>query len=91
MEVLLDKSNIRGNGSTLGDLRDSQVSTWVDSKHAIAHNKVMIFDQKTVETGSFNFTKAAEHSNAENCLFIQDQGLVAKYMTNWQAHRAHSE
>ncbi len=32
----------------------------IDVKHAIFHNKVMIIDDETVITGSFNFTKAAE-------------------------------
>lgn len=37
----------------------------LDSAHAIAHNKVMVIDGETVITGSFNFTKAAEESNAK--------------------------
>ena len=38
----------------------------VDNKVAIAHNKVMVIDGATVITGSFNFTAAAQNSNAEN-------------------------
>jgi phosphatidylserine/phosphatidylglycerophosphate/cardiolipin synthase-like enzyme len=45
------------------------VPTFIDTKHAIAHSKVMIIDGDTVITGSFNFSKAAEESNAENLLF----------------------
>ena len=51
----------------------------------------MIIDGKTVLTGSFNFTKAAEFNNAENLLVIQDPVLARKYMANWQAHLQHSE
>jgi phosphatidylserine/phosphatidylglycerophosphate/cardiolipin synthase-like enzyme len=51
----------------------------------------MIIDGKTVLTGSFNFTKAAENNNAENLLAIQDPALAAKYTANWQAHLKHSE
>ena len=40
-------------------------------RHAIAHNKIMIIDQATIITGSFNFTKAAEEKNAENMLVIK--------------------
>ncbi len=39
---------------------------------------------------NFNFTQAAEHSNAENCLFLPDPALAATYYANWQAHEAHS-
>jgi len=51
----------------------------------------MVIDGKTVLTGSFNFTKAAEDENAENLLVIQDPALAAKYAANWQAHLRHSE
>jgi len=34
--------------------------TRIDAAHAIAHNKVMVIDNETEVTGSFNFTKAAE-------------------------------
>jgi phosphatidylserine/phosphatidylglycerophosphate/cardiolipin synthase-like enzyme len=56
----------------------------IDSAHAIAHNKVMILDGKTVITGSFNFTKAAEEKNAENLLTIKDKDLAGKYIENWK-------
>jgi phosphatidylserine/phosphatidylglycerophosphate/cardiolipin synthase-like enzyme len=42
-------------------------------------------DGKTVITGSFNFTRAAEESDAENLLVIQDGDLAAKYAKNWQS------
>ena len=45
--------------------------THIDAKHAIAHNKIMIIDQATIITGSFNNTKAAEEKNAENLLVIK--------------------
>lgn len=51
-----------------------------------AHNKVMIFDQSSVFTGSFNFTEAAEHNNAENGLMIiNDPELIREYSMNWVA------
>ncbi len=42
-------------------------------------------------TGSFDFTKAAEESNAENLLVIKDKKLADLYMKNWQEHEKHSE
>ena len=37
------------------------------------HNKIMLIDGDTIITGSFNFTKAAEESNAENLLVLRDK------------------
>jgi phosphatidylserine/phosphatidylglycerophosphate/cardiolipin synthase-like enzyme len=42
-------------------------------------------------TGSFNFTKAAEESNAENLLVIRDASVAARYEKNWHEHEKHSE
>jgi phosphatidylserine/phosphatidylglycerophosphate/cardiolipin synthase-like enzyme len=50
-----------------------------------------VIDSATVITGSFNFTKAAETSNAENLLVIKDAPeLVQAYEANIQAHAAHA-
>jgi phosphatidylserine/phosphatidylglycerophosphate/cardiolipin synthase-like enzyme len=51
----------------------------------------MIIDQETVITGSFNFTRAAEESNAENVLIIRSKGLTREYLENWENDRAQSE
>ena len=61
------------------------VEVVTDRKVAIAHNKVMILDGKLTITGSFNFTKAAQHSNAENCIFLPSKELADAYTKNWNA------
>ena len=63
----------------------------IDTQHAITHNKVMIIDGETVNTGSFNFTRAAEENNAENLLVIHDRKLAERYSRNWQEYAQHSE
>jgi phosphatidylserine/phosphatidylglycerophosphate/cardiolipin synthase-like enzyme len=71
---------------------NSGVQLLVDRRHEIAHNKVMILDDKTVITGSFNFTKQAEYENAENLLIIKgNTPLVQKYTINFNEHLDHSE
>jgi len=91
VRVILDKSQRTERYSEADFLLHEGVPTWIDPKHAIAHNKIMIIDSKTVLTGSFNFTKAAEENNAENLLVIQNPALAIQYTTNWQAHLSHSE
>jgi len=91
VRVILDKSQDTEKYSSLTFLRNASVPTWVDRKHAIAHNKIMIIDNKTLLTGSFNFTKAAEEKNAENLLVINDQPeLIVAYEKNFEAHLQHS-
>ena len=59
----------------------------MDDKHAIAHNKITIIDESVVVTGSFNYTKQAEISNAENLLILDSDGPA--YKQNWLNHSKH--
>ena len=64
----------------------------IDARHAIAHNKIMIIDRRTIITGSFNFTRQAEHENAENLLVIKGRpDLAHAYVQNFLQHQAHSQ
>lgn len=84
VKVILDKSQFSSEKySSSKFLMDSNIPVWNDSTVAIAHNKVMILDDNTVITGSFNFTKAAQARNAENLLVIHDENLASKYKNNW--------
>ena len=91
IQVILDKSQRREKYTEADYLLHAGVPTWIDAKHTIAHNKIIVIDSRTVLTGSFNFTKAAEANNAENLLVIADASLAKKYADNWQKHLAHSE
>jgi phosphatidylserine/phosphatidylglycerophosphate/cardiolipin synthase-like enzyme len=89
--AVLDKSNETKKYSAATFLINAGIQTLIDDQHAIAHSKVLVIDSATVITGSFNFTKAAEASNAENLLVIKDAPeLVQAYEANVQAHAAHS-
>jgi phosphatidylserine/phosphatidylglycerophosphate/cardiolipin synthase-like enzyme len=91
VQVILDKSQRTEKYSSADFLANQGVPTMIDAQHAISHNKVMIIDDETVLTGSFNFTKAAQEKNAENLLIIRDPALAAQYTQNWQAHAQHSQ
>jgi phosphatidylserine/phosphatidylglycerophosphate/cardiolipin synthase-like enzyme len=89
--VILDKSHRSERASVAAALHEGGISVLIDQHHSIAHNKVIIIDGERVLTGSFNFTKAAEGSNAENLLSLRDPQLASLYAANWETHRAHSE
>ena len=92
VQVILDKSQRTERYTSATFLANEGVPTYIDSRHKIAHNKVMIIDGHTVITGSFNFTKSAEEGNAENLLVINNAPeLAARYAQNWKEHLGHSE
>ena len=72
-------------------MANSGIPNCIDDRHAIAHNKIMIIDLKTVKTGSFNFIKAAEEMNAENLLIIKDKKPAKVHMDSWYKHKEHSD
>jgi phosphatidylserine/phosphatidylglycerophosphate/cardiolipin synthase-like enzyme len=92
VRAVLDRSNQTGKYSGATPLANAGIAVLIDAKHAIAHNKVIIIDGRTLVTGSFNFSKAAEESNAENLLIIDGTPkLVAAYQGNFDRHLAHSK
>ena len=89
--ILLDKSHRTQKYSAADFTANAGIGTFIDDRHAIAHNKIMIIDGQVVITGSYNFTKAAEKSNAENLVIIESGSVAEKYLNNWQKHRRHSQ
>jgi phosphatidylserine/phosphatidylglycerophosphate/cardiolipin synthase-like enzyme len=91
ISAVLDKSNRRQKYSAATFLKNMGIPVFIDDKHAIAHNKIMIIDNRVVITGSFNFTMAAENKNAENLLILDDlPDLTRAYLENFQNHLRHS-
>ena len=90
--AVLDKSNETEKYSTLHMLRSAAIPVKIDRAHAIQHNKYMIIDGATVETGSFNYTSSAEKRNAENVVVISgDQQVVKRFAQDWNTHWAHAQ
>jgi phosphatidylserine/phosphatidylglycerophosphate/cardiolipin synthase-like enzyme len=87
IKIILDKSQLSQRYSSSSFFANQGFDLRIDGKHAIFHNKIMIIDDNTVITGSFNFTKAAETKNAENLLIIRDNPALARlYTQNFWLH-----
>jgi len=76
-------------------LADGGVPVLLDSRHASAHNKIIVIDAGSancaVVTGSYNFTHAAQFSNAENVVILRaNQPLCEAFRRNWQRDTSHA-
>ena len=92
VQVVLDKSQKSQRYTSATFIANAGIPIRIDSKHAIAHNKVVIVDGHTVQQGSFNYTKAAEASNGENVLVNWSNPKLAEvYLKDWKRHWEHSE
>jgi len=88
VRVVVDKK--RNKGKTSKKAMDFVTSNGVELRtndhFHIHHDKVIIVDGSTVETGSFNFAPSAETANSENVVVIRDMPEVAKqYVAHWQS------
>lgn len=52
-------------------------------QYGVQHNKFAVFDGAVLETGSYNWTAAADRQHFENALFTDEQGRVAAYGAYW--------
>jgi phosphatidylserine/phosphatidylglycerophosphate/cardiolipin synthase-like enzyme len=92
VQVVVDKSQKSERYTSATFLANIGIPVRVDSMHAIQHNKFMVIDGAHVETGSFNYTSAAEQRNAENVMVIwNNPRLATTYADNWLVHWEHSE
>ncbi|HEN3303463.1 TPA: phospholipase D family protein [Yersinia enterocolitica] len=67
-------------------LQSHKVSIRFNSDYPIMHDKVMIVDDKDVETGSFNYTSSASYKNSENVVIIKDYPDLANvYFKHWKS------
>ena len=48
------------------------------------HHKVIIIDDHTVITGSFNFSRSAEKNNDENIVILRNAAIAELYLQEWQ-------
>jgi phosphatidylserine/phosphatidylglycerophosphate/cardiolipin synthase-like enzyme len=48
------------------------------------HHKVFVIDEKTVITGSFNFSKNADESNDENVIVVTHGDIAAQYLQEFE-------
>ncbi|WP_339382230.1 phospholipase D family protein [Rahnella sp. CJA17(1/100)] len=88
VQVVLDEGGNRGKASVaaINLLVNAGIPVRTVSQFKIMHDKVIIVDGQTVETGSYNYTLSAARSNSENALVLHDvPDLAQTYLAHWQS------
>lgn len=65
-------------------LAERGCSIYMDKNPYTMHHKVIIIDNDTVVTGSYNFSKQAETNNDENVLIVHDADIAAAFMKEFE-------
>jgi phosphatidylserine/phosphatidylglycerophosphate/cardiolipin synthase-like enzyme len=87
VRVVVDENGNKSKASlaALNLLVGAGIPTRTISRYAIHHDKYMVVDKSTVQTGSFNYSKAAAKSNSENVVVIwNNPDLALSYLKHWQ-------
>ena len=89
VKVVLDWKANSAKGSAgvaaMNLLANAGIPVRTVSQFKIMHDKVIITDGRNVETGSFNYSRAADRVNSENVLVVWDEPVVAqRYLQHWQ-------
>ncbi len=74
---------LRGSETRFSEMGRMFCSGWdvrQDGNKYVLHHKVIIIDDDTVLTGSFNFSASATESNDENLLIIKDPDFAALFI-----------
>lgn len=88
--LILDEDNEQARyGAFIEMMMKHGIVPLVDSKVAIAHNKIIVIDGMDVIGGSFNYTASAQNRNAENVTLVRNNPEFARcYIDNWEKRAA---
>jgi cardiolipin hydrolase len=84
VRMVADRSQSQGNSSKVGELRAQGVPLKIGAAQGLMHNKFTILDGQSLELGSFNYTRSASTSHAENQLYIGDPMVVEKFRIEFE-------
>ena len=81
---VFEERNSSASWSQLPAFVCAGAQTRLDGNRYILHHKVIIIDDDTVITGSFNFSNSAAQNNDENIVIVRDQVIASLYLEEWR-------
>lgn len=92
IQVVADwKNNVEDDRSgkarkALDLLKSAGIPVRLNSSYSIHHDKFIVVDSTTVQTGSFNYSQAAARYNSENVVVIYGQPrIAAQFLGHWRS------
>jgi phosphatidylserine/phosphatidylglycerophosphate/cardiolipin synthase-like enzyme len=84
VQGVFDEGESTSAGAEYDHLRRAGLDVRLDGNPGLMHEKVIILDGETIVFGSYNFTKAADQSNDENLVVIEDSSLAQQFQTEFE-------
>ena len=86
VRIITDRAQERSKTSAAHELNNRGLQIRSNHQYTRFHNKVVILDGETVCTGSANFSKSGDRSNAENVVILRVPEVAAKFCENFAYH-----
>ncbi len=80
VKVITDNDKSLDMGSDIAQLAKEGIAVKMDSTPNHMHHKFMVVDDKSLITGSYNWTLSAARYNHENVLLTTEVGLVKSFL-----------
>jgi len=84
VRIITDDDKMEDLGSDVYELRGRGIEVCVDDSPAHMHHKFAVFDQCTLLSGSFNWTRGASEANNENVIVTDDPKLVRAFLGKFE-------
>ena len=84
IEGVFENRNSLASWSQAPALHCAGASVRQDGNRYVLHHKVIIIDDHTVITGSFNFSRSAEKNNDENIVILRNAAIAGLYLDEWR-------
>ncbi|MCY3864645.1 MAG: phospholipase D-like domain-containing protein [Chloroflexi bacterium] len=81
---VFEKRNSTASWSQMPALHCAGAEIRQDGNRYTLHHKVIIIDEHTVITGSFNFSNSAAKRNDENIVIIRNADIARLYLDEWR-------
>ncbi len=79
INIITDDDKSFDLGSDIKRLERAGLKVITDRSPVHMHHKFALFDEETILTGSYNWTRSAADHNYENLIMLQDPGVFKSY------------
>ncbi|UIW20929.1 phospholipase D family protein (plasmid) [Serratia entomophila] len=85
VRVIADRKANSDRYTAVTFMANNGLNVRLNDKYAIFHNKIILADGHTLQTGSYNYSSSADKRNAENVLVVRNQPqLVTVYQQEFE-------
>ena len=84
IKIITDNDKAMDIGSDVVRLANEGIEVKMDNTPNHMHHKFMVVDNRSVLTGSYNWTRSAARFNHENILLTQDSGVVRSFLKEFE-------